>query len=257
MLSDHRAAHASLVPVRSPIEAAILDLDGTLVDTLDDFVAALNLTLGEFAQGRDAPRVDRAAVARLVGKGSEHLLRSVLNMPQAKVPLARFAINPEALAELMASYQRHYRAVNGRHARVYPGVAEGLALLERRGLPLACATNKPTEFARALLGTKGLARHFRFVFGGDAFARGKPDPLPLLQACAALGTTPARTLMIGDSRNDAQAARGAGCPVLLLSYGYNHGEPVHGVGADGVIDSLAEVDAWLDRRVRAGPPASG
>ncbi|MBS0316929.1 MAG: phosphoglycolate phosphatase [Proteobacteria bacterium] len=235
-------------PAGAPIDAAILDLDGTLVDTLDDFVAALNLTLAEFAQGRDAPRVDRAAVERLVGKGSEHLLRSVLNLPQTQVMYAQSAIDLGAFARLMACYQRHYRAVNGRHARVYPGVEDGLALLARRGLPLACVTNKPTEFARALLGAKGLAGYFRFVSGGDAFERGKPDPLPLVQTCAALATAPARTLMIGDSSNDARAARAAGCPVLLLGYGYNHGEPVHDVDADGVVDSLVEVDAWLDAR---------
>lgn len=252
MPSDRHATHPSLVLARSPIEAAIIDLDGTLIDTLDDFVAALNLALAELARPGAAPRVERATIARFVGKGLAHLLRSVLDLPQTQELRAQYAINPEVFEELMACYQRHYRAVNGRHARVYPGVEDGLALLERRGLALACVTNKPTEFARALLGTKGLARHFRFVFGGDAFARGKPDPLPLLQACAALGTTPARTLMIGDSRNDAQAARGAGCPVLLLAYGYNHGEPVHGVGADGVIDSLAEVDAWLYARIARG-----
>jgi len=81
------------------------------------------------------------------------------------------------------------------------------------------------------------------VFGGDAFERKKPDPLPLLKTCEALGTQPARTLMIGDSSNDARAARGAGCPVVLVTYGYNHGEPVRGVDADGFVDSLAEFGA--------------
>src|SRR5574337_603764 len=70
-------------PSRGRIDAAMLDLDGTLVDTLDDFVAALNLTLAEFMPGREAPRVDRATVERFVGKGSAHLLRSVLNLPKA------------------------------------------------------------------------------------------------------------------------------------------------------------------------------
>ena len=248
MPSDPHAINRS----HNRIDAAILDLDGTLVDTLDDFVAALNLTLAEFAQGRDAPRVDRVTVEQLVGKGSVHLLRSVLNLPQAKAVCSQLAIDSGAFDKLMASYQRHYRAVNGRHARVYSGVEDGLALLARRGLPLACVTNKPTAFARALLDAKGLARYFRFVFGGDAFARGKPDPLPLLETCAALGTLPARTLMIGDSSNDARAARAAGCPVLLLAYGYNHGEPVHGVDADGVVDSLVEVDAWFGARIARG-----
>ena len=79
------------------------------------------------------------------------------------------------------------------------------------------------------------------VFGGDSFERKKPDPLPLIKTCESLGTVPARTLMIGDSSNDARAARAAGCPVVLVTYGYNHGEPVRGVDADGFVDSLAEL----------------
>jgi phosphoglycolate phosphatase len=76
------------------------------------------------------------------------------------------------------------------------------------------------------------------VFGGDAFERKKPDPLPLLRTCEALGTVPARTLMIGDSRNDAHAAHAAGCPVVLVTYGYNHGEPVHDVAALAHVDRI-------------------
>jgi phosphoglycolate phosphatase len=79
------------------------------------------------------------------------------------------------------------------------------------------------------------------VFGGDSFERKKPDPLPLIGTCQALGTEPVRTLMLGDSSNDAQAARAAGCPVLLVTYGYNHGQPVRAVDADGFVDSLAEL----------------
>jgi phosphoglycolate phosphatase len=116
------------------------------------------------------------------------------------------------------------------------------------GLRLACLTNKPTAFARPLLQAKGLDGYFSEVFGGDAFDRKKPDPLPLLKTCEALGSEPARTLMIGDSSNDAQAARAAGCPVVLVTYGYNHGEPVRSVDADGYLDSLDELAALLARR---------
>jgi phosphoglycolate phosphatase len=106
---------------------------------------------------------------------------------------------------------------------------------------LACLTNKPTAFAVPLLESKGLADYFSVVFGGDAFERKKPDPLPLLRTCEAMGTTPARTLMLGDSSNDAQAARAAGCPVVLVTYGYNHGEPVRQVDADGWLNRLDEL----------------
>ena len=85
-------------------------------------------------------------------------------------------------------------------------------------------------------------------FGGDSFERKKPDPLPLVKTCEALGPSAARTLMLGDSSNDAQAARAAGCPVVLVTYGYNHGQPVRHVDADGYVDSPEEVGRWLARR---------
>lgn len=212
-------------PAWSGLQAAIIDLDGTLVDTLGDFVVALNAMLSELA----LPAVDHGYVARTVGKGSEHLLRTTLARTEGAAELYPRAFD---------RYQHHYRAINGEHATVFPGVREGLERLKRAGLRLACVTNKPGDFARALLQRKGLAAHFEVVFGGDAFERRKPDPLPLLRTCRALGTPPARTLMVGDSSNDARAARAAGCPVVLVTYGYNHGEPVHGVDADAHIDRL-------------------
>ena len=231
----------------SRFDAAIVDLDGTLVDTLGDFVVALNWMLADLSL---AP-VDRSVVGARVGKGSEHLIHSVLdhvlNSPEAPGGWAPTAINKEAkVAQLFpaawSSYQRHYLAINGQHASVFPGVVEGLQLLQRQGLKLACLTNKPTAFALPLLKAKGLDGFFSLVFGGDSFERKKPDPLPLVKTCEALGSPPARTLMIGDSSNDAQAARAAGCPVLLVTYGYNHGQPVRGVDADGFVDTLAAVD---------------
>lgn len=212
-----------------PLRAAIIDLDGTMIDTLGDFVVVLNRVLVELAL---AP-VDRAFVEHTVGKGSEHLIRSTL---------AHVGADAALYAQAWALYQQHYLDVNGDHANVYPGVVEGLTALKARGLTLACLTNKPTAFALPLLRQKGLDGFFSVVFGGDAFERKKPDPLPLIKTCAALATAPAQTLMVGDSSNDARAARAAGCPVVLVTYGYNHGEPVTAVGADGIIDRLDELD---------------
>jgi phosphoglycolate phosphatase len=206
-------------------QAAIVDLDGTMIDTLGDFEAALNAVLADLSLAL----VDRPFIELTVGKGSEHLIRSTLAHVGA----------PAALYDdAWARYQHHYLRFNGDHSKVYAGVTEGLAALRRRGLKLACLTNKPTAFAKPLLERKGLAHFFELVFGGDAFERKKPDPLPLIKTCEALGTLPRHTLMIGDSSNDARAARAAGCPVLLVNYGYNHGEPVTGVDADGVIARL-------------------
>lgn len=223
----------TLAHLRLPLalDAVIVDLDGTMIDTLGDFDVALNRTLADLGL---AP-LARASIERMVGKGSEHLIRSALHdVLGAPAP-------SELLAAAWQTYQAHYLAINGQHAAVYPGVVAGLQTLADRGLHLACLTNKPGGFARPLLKAKGLDRFFSVVFGGDAFDRKKPDPLPLLKTCEALGTVPGRTLMVGDSSNDAQAARAAGCPVVLVTYGYNHGLPVRGVDADGYVDSLDDL----------------
>ena len=188
---------AGVEPHRFDIDAAIVDLDGTLVDTLGDFEAALNATLRDL----QLRCIDAAAIEPMVGRGSEHLIRSVLALVGA----------PPALYEAAwALYQRHYAQANGLHSRAYPGALDGFAGLRDAGVRLACLTNKPGEFARALLAAKGLRRFFGVVNGGDAFDRKKPDPLPILKTCEALASAPSRTLVIGDSSNDAQAARAAG-----------------------------------------------
>lgn len=215
----------STFPLSASWRAAIVDLDGTMVDTLGDFEHALNASLSDLGLGR----VTRSFIEHTVGKGSEHLIRSTL---------AQVGADPGRYDEAWQRYQSHYLAANGDRAEVYPGVVEGLQRLRARGWSLACLTNKPTAFARPLLEAKGLIGFFDQVFGGDAFERKKPDPLPLRKTCEALGVLPAHTLMIGDSSNDASAARAAGCPVVLVSYGYNHGQPVLAVGADAVIDRL-------------------
>lgn len=209
-------------------DAALVDLDGTLVDTVGDFEVALARMLADLG----LPAVGRPFIERTVGRGSEHLIRETL---------AAVGGAPALYEPAWAHYQRHYEAINGHHSAVYPGVLEGLAQLRQAGLRLACLTNKPAAFARDLLQRKGLSSWFEHCFGGDSFERKKPDPLPLHKACEALGSVPGRTLMIGDSRNDVQAARGAGCPVVLVRYGYNHGEPAESAGADRVVDRLDEI----------------
>lgn len=223
--------NANLIPLDpQQLDAAIVDLDGTMVNTLGDFAEALNRMLADLQLPAIAPQ----AIENMVGKGSEHLIRSVL----AHVGAA----DVDAIyGQAWQRYEHHYLQLNGQFAEVYPGVLEGLQALRARGLRLACLTNKPLSFAQPLLAQKGLAPLFEQVFGGDSFERKKPDPLPLLKTCEALGTSPARTLMLGDSSNDAQAARAAGCPVVLVSYGYNHGQPVRQVDADGFVDALTEL----------------
>jgi phosphoglycolate phosphatase len=225
----------------SSFHAAIIDLDGTMVDTLGDFVVVLQHTLSDMGcHAIEIARVDRAFIERTVGKGTEDLLRRSLAHAWGLPDDAREAI--DAVPEAWQHYQAHYQRLNGQHAQVYPGVLEGLQKLKDQGVPLACLTNKPTAFAEQLLTAKGLRGFFSHVFGGDAFERKKPDPLPLIKTCEALGVLPSHTVMVGDSSNDAQAARSAGCGVVLVTYGYNHGHPIAEVRALAHLARLDELD---------------
>ena len=199
-----------------------------MVDTLGDFVEVLNRVLAEL----ELPAVARVFVERTVGQGSEHLIRSTL---------AHVGGDAASYERAWGLYQQHYRELNGQFSALFSGVVEGLERLRTLGLPMACLTNKPAAFARELLLRKGLAGYFDRVYGGDDFERKKPDPLPLLKTCEALGTEPARTWMIGDSSNDARAAHAAGCPVVLVTYGYNHGEPIEAVPARQHVERLDRI----------------
>ena len=227
----------------SAIQAVIVDLDGTMVDTMGDFEEALNRTLADL----DLPPVTRALLERTVGKGSEHLIRSVLAHQLALPEVTGLsnvcsARSVDTLYEpAWQRYQHHYRRINGQFSAVYPGVVDGLAALQAKGLPMACLTNKPLAFAQGLLAAKALDGYFGWVFGGDSFERKKPDPMPLQGTCAAMGVAPSFALMVGDSQNDAQAARAAGCPVALVTYGYNHGQPIAQAPHDALLGSLAEL----------------
>ena len=217
------------------IRAVAVDLDGTMVDTAPDFHVAINAMLSAL----DRPQASLQTVVDSVGKGTDHLIRGILGARlQGDSLEAQFA-------KARALYLDHYRAINGRHSRIYPGVVEGLAAMKDMGLRMACVTNKPYEFARGLLDCTGLGRWFEVVYGGDSLPRRKPDPLPLLQVARDFSVAPAAMLAIGDSSNDAMAARAAGCKVMVLPYGYNHGLPVQTIEADGIVGSLMEAAELL------------
>jgi phosphoglycolate phosphatase len=210
------------------IRAAIVDLDGTMVDTADDFTASLNGMLAQL----DADETTREEVMDYVGKGSEHLIRSVL-APRFEAELAQSRFD-----EALAIYQEEYAKINGLHTRLYPDVEAGLIALRDAGVKLACVTNKPHRFATQLLEHHGLLQYFSVVLGGDSVAAKKPDPLPMLTACKALDVPPQEAVAIGDSQNDAFAGRAAGMATLTVPYGYNHGESVQTIKSDGIVVSL-------------------
>ena len=174
----------------SGIRAAIIDLDGTMVDTAPDFHVAINRMRGDL---RLAP-LELDTIMRFVGKGTENLLRRVLSIDFEPAQIdAHF---PAALQ----SYLQHYREINGRHSSVYPGVREGLQALRAGEVRLACVTNKPIAFALPLLGKTGLREFFEVIYGGDSLPRKKPDPYPLLKVCADFGLQPAQVVAIGGRR---------------------------------------------------------
>lgn len=214
----------------SGIRAAIIDLDGTMMHTAPDFHVAINHMRSELGL---AP-LDMETITHFVGKGTENLMRRVLGVDYGPEEVELHF--PKALA----SYQKHYLAVNGTYSTVYPGVREGLETLQEKGLRLACVTNKPIAFAAPLLEKTALRRYFDVVYGGDSLPKKKPDPYPMLKVCEDFGLTPAQVVAIGDSSNDAKAARAAGCRVLNVPYGYNHGEPIHAVDSDGIVPTLLD-----------------
>jgi phosphoglycolate phosphatase len=216
------------------IRAAIIDLDGTMLHTVPDFELALNGMRAEFGL---AP-IDQATIEPMVGKGSEKLIRDVLALDYAQgYDAARI---DAVFDQAMVAYQRHYLAINGERATLFPDVIEGLRALQGLGLRLACVTNKPIAFTVPLLERKGLSPWFELVYGGDSLPKKKPDPLPLQQVCRDFGLAPEAVVAIGDSSNDAEAARAAGCFVLTVPYGYNHGMPVQTINSDGIVDSLLD-----------------
>ena len=217
------------------IRAAIIDLDGTMLDTAPDFLVAINAMRAEL---QVAP-IEVDVITKFVGKGTENLVRSVLGLDYSHDQVG------ERYEPALEAYMRHYSAVNGKYSTVFPGVAEGLRLMQQQGLRLACVTNKPIAFALPLLETTGLLPAFEVVYGGDSLPRKKPDPMPLLQVCADFSLAPHKVVAIGDSSNDAQAARAAGCRVLNVPYGYNHGQSIHDVDSDGIVNTLLDATRLL------------
>jgi phosphoglycolate phosphatase len=211
------------------IKAALLDLDGTLLDTAPDLAAAANAMLAE--QG--LPPLPAAIVRGFIGRGIAHLVESCLQ--SAGTPLACARLEPA-----LRSFGAHYARLNGRESRPYPGVSEALARLRAATVRLACVTNKARAFTAPLLVKTGLAPYLDAVVTADQAGARKPHPAPFLRACEMLDVAPAESMVIGDSANDAEGARAAGCRVLLVSYGYSEGRDVRSLGADGIVATLGE-----------------
>lgn len=212
--------------------AIAFDLDGTLVDSAPDLAVAANRMLAALGE-RELPQ---ARVAAAIGEGIEALVARTLAESAGAEPTA------ERLAQAAQLFRELYAERVFDAGRVYEGVREALQALCARA-PLGCITNKARPFTEALLAKAGLAQWFAFVECAEGPAQRKPAPFLLLKACRDLGIDPGELLFVGDSRFDLAAARAAGCPVVLVSYGYNHGQLAQASGADPVIGSLRDLAA--------------
>lgn len=215
--------------------AVLIDLDGTLVDSIPGLSEAARRTMIELG----LPPLPQALVETFVGKGIGRLVERLVAGSRDGVP------DPALLARAMPVYERHYLDTVSWECRLYPGVLEGLDAMRGRGLPLACVTNKAGRYAQELIERMGLASYFPVLVAGDTLPVKKPDPAPLLHGATLLGVPPGELLMIGDSSNDALAARRAGCPVVCVSYGYNEGVDIRTVDADAIVDSLVEAERLI------------
>ena len=222
------------------VKAILIDLDGTLLDTAPDLAAAANVMLARL--GRPPRTLEE--VKTFVGKGIARLVERCLTGDLHQ------RLDPAELQPALEIFRQEYEKDSGMHSTVYPGVVQGLAAM--KGLRLACVTNKASRFTGPLLERKGLAKYFEVVICGDMVERGKPDPACYRLACERLGVKPSEALVIGDSENDALAARAAGIRVFCVKYGYNEGRPVESLDCDGLLDTLHDAHVALGR-IAEGP----
>lgn len=185
------------------IRLVVFDLDGTLVDSKVDLANSVNHALGVFG----FPSLPNETIYSYVGNGASMLIRRSLG-----------ADGKEILPRVLETFLDHYRGHLLDTTVPYPGVRECLS--EHSGaFEMAVLTNKPIDMARTILSGLSLSRHFVDVRGGDSFGSKKPDPEGLLRIMGQRGTTPAETLMVGDSVNDILAGLGAGVATCGVTYG--------------------------------------
>ena len=208
--------------------AVLIDLDGTLVDSLPDLASATNAMRVDLGLGL----LPVGQIASYVGKGVEVLvhraLTETMNDPSP----------PDMFERALESFNRHYSRTNGDESRVYPGVQQALQLLRSKGLALACITNKPRSFTLQLLERTKLLAAFAAIVSGDDVQCKKPDAEPVLHACQMLGVGISDAVVVGDSENDVLSARAAGCPAIVVETGYNEGKPVSDLNADAIVPTL-------------------
>ncbi len=217
-------------------DAVLLDLDGTLLDTIPDLAHAANAMRADLG----LPALPQSLIATYVGRGVDNLIQRTLaeDLDGAPIP-------PELLARGRASFAPRYHEVNGHKSALFEGVLPGLQRMQQMGLKMAVVTNKATEFTLPLLARTGLAPYMQAVVCGDTLAERKPHPAPMLHACKLLGVAPARSIVVGDSLHDAASGLAAGCRVLIVPYGYNEGHSVQTLKVDAIVETIEAAAQWI------------
>lgn len=217
-------------------QALLFDLDGTLLDSAPDLAQAVDRMLVDLHL---APAGEPLA-RQWIGNGSRMLVQRALMFGSGNN-----SVSDSEIDHAQQIFFEHYRGCMTDRSRLYSGVFEALTYWHQQGIRCACVTNKPARFTEPLLDHFRLRDIMPVAISGDTLPVRKPDPAPLLEACRRLDVAVDSAVMIGDSRNDVQAALRAGMPVVCVSYGYNHGRPITDEGANLVVDSLLQL---IDQR---------
>lgn len=218
------------------VKVVLIDLDGTLLDTIHDLAEAANRT--RVVLGMDLLPVEQ--IKSFVGKGVPNLVKRTLMAGGDDAEP-----EPQLLQRALAEYERQYMDVLTREVLHFPGVSDGLRILHEAGFHLACVTNKAERFTVPLLEASGLLPYFELVVSGDTTVKKKPDPMPLLHVAEKFGVEPSEMVLIGDSVNDFEAARAAGCHIFIVPYGYNEGQDATALPADAIVEGLVEAAKLL------------
>lgn len=217
-------------------ELVLIDVDGTLVDSVPDLAWCVDAMMREF----DLPERGEERVRHWVGNGVERLVKRALINELNGEP------DEDQYNKALPIFQDLYSENTSKRSCLYEGVTEALDFLKTTGVRIGCVTNKASQFTLPILRDLGIADYFEIVICGDMVERKKPDPMPLIQAAEQLQIAPEASLMLGDSMSDVKAARAANFGIVCMSYGYNHGEDIRDYNPDAVVDSMAEIENIID-----------
>ncbi|MBR7887489.1 phosphoglycolate phosphatase [Marinomonas sp. A79] len=209
-------------------ELVCLDLDGTLVDSVPDIAGAVDAFLVELG----APLAGEERVRTWIGFGATKLIDQALEWAHLDAGLHE---------EAYRLFLLHYRAHLTDKSTLYPNVKALLKALKHNGVPVALITNKPSVFVKPILDHFELTEQFGWLLGGDTLEEKKPSPMPLLYCSESIEALPEKCLMVGDSITDFNAAKNAGFKCALVTYGYHQGIDLAALGADVLMDDLAEL----------------